>query len=238
MDENVRILEFHGHLVRVGDEVGAQIAAIELHAFDDVELELEALGFLDGDDAFLADLFHRFGDLVADFLVAIGRDDPDLGDFGRARDRLRARGQVFDDLGHGQIDPALEIHRVHARGHRGHAVTHDRLGEHGGGGGAVAGLVVGLAGDFAQHLRAHVLELVLELDFLGDGDAVLGDARRAIALVDDDVAALGAERDLDRVGQDIDAAQNALTSVASEFYVLGCHGGYPFMFIKSQEGHA
>ena len=56
---------------------------------------------------------------------------------------------------------------------------HDRLGEHGGGGGAVAGRVVGLLGDLAHHLGAHVLELVLELDLLGDGDAVLGDAGSA-----------------------------------------------------------
>ena len=50
-------------------------------------------------------------------------------------------------------------------------------GEHGRGGGAVAGEIVGLLRDFAHHLRAHVLELVFELDLLGDGDAVLGDAR-------------------------------------------------------------
>ncbi len=28
-----------------------------------------------------------------------------------------------------------------------------------------------------HHLRAHVLERILELDLLGDGDAVLGDGR-------------------------------------------------------------
>src|SRR5476651_956915 len=39
----------------------------------------------------------------------------------------------------------------------------------------------------------HILELVLKLDFLGDGDAVLGDAGRAKALLDDDIAALGAQ---------------------------------------------
>jgi hypothetical protein len=55
------------HLFRVGDEVGRQIATVELHAFDDIEFEFEALGFFDGDHAFLADLFHRFGDLVTDF---------------------------------------------------------------------------------------------------------------------------------------------------------------------------
>ena len=52
--------------------------------------------------------------------------------------------------------------------------------------------------DFAHHLRAHVLELVVELDLLGDSDAVLGDAGSAERLVEDDVAALGAERHLDR----------------------------------------
>jgi hypothetical protein len=65
--------------------------------------------------------------------------------------------------------------------------------------------VVGLGGDFAHHLRAHVLELVFQFDFLGDGHAVLGDARCAERLVDDDVAALRAERHLHGVGENVDA---------------------------------
>ena len=76
--------------------------------------------------------------------------------------------------------------------------------------------VVGLGRDLAHHLRAHVLELVGELDLLGDGHAVLGDPRRAEALVDHDVAALRAQRDLDRVGEDVHAAQHALAGVAAE----------------------
>src|SRR3546814_11307235 len=69
----------------------SQIAAIELHAFDDIKLEFETLGLFDGDDAFLADLLHRLGDLLADDGVAIGRDDADLGDLVRARNGLRDR---------------------------------------------------------------------------------------------------------------------------------------------------
>ena len=80
-----------------------------------------------------------------------------------------------------------------------------------------------LRGDLAHHLRAHVLELVGELDLLGDGHAVLGDARRAEALVDHDVAALRAQRDLHRVGEDVDAAQHALASVTAKSHVLCCH---------------
>ena len=56
VDEDVGLFQLGDHLVGVGDEVGREIAAVELHAFDDVELGLEALGFLDRDHAFVADL--------------------------------------------------------------------------------------------------------------------------------------------------------------------------------------
>ena len=232
MDQNVRISQLDGHLFRVGDEVGRQVAAVELHAFDNVQLEVETLGLFHGDDAFLADLFHGFGDLLADFLVAIGRDDADLGHFGRTGNRLRARLDVLDNLGDGEIDAALQVHRVHAGGNRLHAFAHDGLGQDGRGGGAVTGDVVGLRSDFADHLGAHILELVLQFDFLGDADAVLGDAGGAEALVDDDVAALRAQGHLDRVGQDVDAAQDALTSVTRKLYVLRCHDLIP---LKNRE---
>ncbi len=105
------------------------------------------------------------------------------------------------------------------------ALAHDGLGQHAGRGGAVAGDVVGLLGGLAHHLRAHVLELVLELDLLGDGDAVLGGARGAERLVEDDVAALGAERHLDGVGENVDAAQHALAGIGGELDVFGSHVG-------------
>jgi hypothetical protein len=106
----------------------------------------------------------------------------------------------------GLLDAALERHRVGAGGDVAQALADDRLGEHGGGGGAVAGDVVGLGGDLAHELGALVLEDVLELDLTGDGHAVVGDRRRAELLVEHDVAALRAERDLDGVGEDVDAA--------------------------------
>src|SRR5690606_33960905 len=90
VDQDVRAIQLDDHLLGVGHEVRAEVAAVELHALDHVELEFEALGFLDGDHAFLADLLHRLGDLLADFDVAVGRNNADLGDLLRARDVLRA----------------------------------------------------------------------------------------------------------------------------------------------------
>ena len=200
VNEDVRAFQLDDHLLGVGDEVGREIAAVELHAFDDVELGLEALGFLDGDDALVADPLHRLGELGADLGVAIGGDGADLGDLFVRLDLLRLALQLIDDGVDGEIDAALEIHRVGPGGNRLGAFLDDRLGENGGGGGPVTGEVGGLGSDLAHHLGAHVLELVLELDLLGDGDAILGDTGSSERFLDHDVAALRAERDLDCVG--------------------------------------
>src|SRR5689334_1797882 len=77
----------------------------------------------------------------------------------------------------------------------------------------VAGFGAGPAGDLTDHLGAHVLELVGQLDLLGDDDAVLGDPGRAIALVEHDVAPLGAEPHLDRADEQVDTAQHLVASL-------------------------
>ena len=59
-------------------EVGRDVAAVELHAFDDFKLGLERLGFLDRDDALVADLLHGVGEELANFGVAVGGDGADL----------------------------------------------------------------------------------------------------------------------------------------------------------------
>jgi len=73
----------------------------------------------------------------------------------------------------------------------------------------------------AHHLRAHVLELVLKLDFLGDGDAVLSHTGGAERLVQNDIAALRTERHLDGVIEDVDAAQHAIAGINAEFDFFG-----------------
>src|SRR5712664_3289286 len=221
VDENIDIVHFNAHLVGVGDEVGRDVTAVELHAFDDLEFGLERLGFFNRDDALVADLLHGIGEELADFGVAVGGDGADLGDFLVRGDLLGVLDEVADHGFHRQVDTALEIHRVHAGGNCLGAFTDDGGGQHGRGGGAVAGSVRRLGGHFAHHLGAHVLELVFELDFLGDGDAVLGDAGRAERFVQHDVAALGAERDLHRVVEDFDAAQHPVAGIDAEFDFFG-----------------
>ena len=88
------------------------------------------------------------------------------------------------------------------------AFLEDGVGQDGGGRGAVAGQVGGLLGHFDHELGAHVLEAVFQLDFLGDGDAVLGDGRAAEGLVDDHVLAGRAHRGRDGLGEFFDALEH------------------------------
>jgi hypothetical protein len=62
------------HVVRIRDEVRREVAAVELHALDDVEGRVGAFRFLDRDDAVLADAVERIRDEFADRVVVVGRD--------------------------------------------------------------------------------------------------------------------------------------------------------------------
>ena len=138
------------------------------------------------------------------------------------RHRLGQLLQLVDDRLDGLLDAALQLHRVRAGDDVLRALAEDRLRQHGRGRGAVARDVRRLARDFADHLRAHVLERILQVDFLRDGHAVLGDGGGAELLVEDDVAALRAERDLHRVGELVDAAQDRLARFLAVNNLL-CH---------------
>ena len=195
-DEDVGVLNDSFHAIRVGHEVGADVAAVEGHTVDVLDFGLDALGLFDGDDAVLADLLHALADEVADGGVVVRGDGGDLGHLVALGDLDAVLLDGLDEGGGAGFEAALQAHRVGAGGDVLQAFLDDRLAEDGGGGGAVTGDVVGLGGDLLGQLGADVLEGVFELDVLGDGDAVVGDGRRAELLVEDDVAALGAKGDL------------------------------------------
>ena len=199
-DQDVGVVEDRLHPLGVGDEVGRDVALVEAHALDGLELDAEGVGLLDGDDAFLADDVHRLGDDLADLGVA-GRHAGRVGDLVAGLDVL---GLVLDGLDGqlgGLLDAALEAHRVGPGGHVAQALADQGLGEDGGGGGAVTGDLVGLLGHLLDQLGPDLLPRVLELDLVGDGHAVVRDGGRAPLLLENDVAALGAQRHPDGVGE-------------------------------------
>ena len=106
-DQDVRVLEHGLHAVLVGDEVRGDVALVELHTLDELELEPEGVRLLDGDDAVLADLVHRLGDHLADLGVVVRGDRRDVGDLVAALDVTRLRLDRVDRGRDGLLDATL-----------------------------------------------------------------------------------------------------------------------------------
>ncbi len=211
MQQDVGVLEHGFHAVGVGHEVGRQVALVELHAFGEVQVEAERVRVLHGNDTVGADLVEGLRQELTNAAVA-GGDRGDVLDVVAIADLDREFGDDVHCSVDGCFDAALDRHGVGTGGDVAQAFSDQGLGQHGGGGGAVAGHIVGGHGDLFDELGAHVLEGVGEVDLLGDGDAVVGDGRCSPGLGQHDVAAPGAEGDLDGVGQLVDSCLEAATS--------------------------
>ena len=162
------------------------------------------------------DAVQRLGDRAADPLVLLGRDRRHVREGVEVLDGACAAQQLGHDELHRVLDAAPQQHRVDAVGQHAHALAQDRLRQQRRRRRAVAGEVGGLGGDLAHELRAHVLELVGELDLAGDRHAVVRDRRRPGEALEHDVAALRAERDLHGVGQLVDACLQPASRIVVE----------------------
>ena len=210
--ENVSVLEDGFLTLLVGHEVGRQVALVEAHTLGGLQGGVEGVGLLDGDDALGADLLEGLGDELADGGV-VGGDGGRGSDLLGGLDGLGVGVQLLNDGLDGLVDAALEGDRVGAGGDVTQALVNQRLGQNGRGGGAVTRDVVGLLGNFLHQLGADALERIVKVDFLSDGDAILGDRGGAPLLVEHDVAALGAKRHLNGVGQQVEAVLHATTGI-------------------------
>ena len=114
------------------------------------------------------------------------------------------------------VEAALQVDRARPGGDVAQPFGEDRVREERRGAGAVADRVAGPLGRLAQHARAEVLLGILELDLLGDRDAVVADDRAAPLLLDQDALRLGTEGDPNGVGERRGAAQDLLAGLGAE----------------------
>jgi hypothetical protein len=116
-DQDVGVLD-HGFLaVGIGDEVGGDVALVELHPLGELQLEPEGLALLDGDDPVLAHPVHRVGDDLADRVVVVRRDRRHMGDLLGGLDVAGHLTDCLDRHIDGLLDAPLQLHRVGAGGH-------------------------------------------------------------------------------------------------------------------------
>ena len=217
-DEGLLELDLLG--LGVGDEVGGDEAAVELHALGNLKLVLDGLALLHGDNTLLADLLHCLGKELANELVAVGGDGSDLADLVAGGDVALVGLEVLDDGLNGSLGTPAEVHGVAAGGDVLDGLGEDGAGEDGGRGGTVTGNLVGLAGDVLEETGTEVLELVLEGDGASDGHTILGDLGRAEAGLNEDVAALGTEGGGHGPGEGVDTLEKSLPALNAELELL------------------
>jgi hypothetical protein len=163
-EKDQRLLELNLGGLGVGDEVGRDVATVELHALSNLKLVLGGLALLDGDDTLLSDLLHGVGQKLANVFVAVGRDGGDLCNLLAGGDVLLVRPQVFDDGLNSGLGAPPQVHGVAAGGNVFDGLGENGAGEDGGSGGTVTGGLVGLGSDILEQTGTEVLELVLESD--------------------------------------------------------------------------
>ena len=220
-DQDVRIFQICFHLVHICCHVGTDIASVKLHAFYHVELGHHGLGLFDGDNAILGDLFHSVCD-HSTYILITGRNSSDLLDVVLALNgsahRLNCLNSDIGCLLHtlAQNDGVCACCQVL------HAFVDHGLCQNRCGCSAVTCDVIGLGCDFLDQLCAHVLECILEFDFLGNGHTIIGDCGSAIGLVQNNVSALGAKCDLNCICEFVDTFCKRYASVCAVLEIF-CH---------------
>ena len=229
-DQDERIVQDRFHLVHIGCHICADVASVELHAFDKVQLSEHCLGLLDGDNAVLGDFLHCVRDHLADLRVA-GRDSSYVFNVSLA---VYGRAHILNCLDSGVsgfLHTLSEDDRVCACCQVLHTFVDHSLCKDCSCGRAVACDIVCLGGDFLDQLCAHVLKIVLELDLLCDRNAVVSDRRSAVGFVKDNVSALGAQCDLYCIREFVDSGSHCHSGVCAVFEIF-CHNITSFLSFK------
>mmetsp|Transcript_25244 Transcript_25244/g.40967 ORF Transcript_25244/g.40967 Transcript_25244/m.40967 type:complete len:200 (-) Transcript_25244:61-660(-) len=174
------------------------------------------------DGALLPHFFESICHHLADAGITIRRDGGYLLNLGGVGDGLGDLLQFLQHQLHSCINATFQVHGVHSCHDCLGSLTEDGARQHGGGGGAIPGHVVGLGGHLFDQGRAQVVLLIFELDGFGNCDTILGDLGCSEALLDDHVAALGAQGHGHGIGQSISTLQHGSTGTGAMTNIFGC----------------
>ena len=202
-------------------EVRRQVTLVELHSFSEIKLNTESIAFFHCHNAVFADLVDCVCNDLADACVC-SRNCCNACDVALVVNIFCLALDGLNSSCNSLFDTALQTHWVCTGCDVAHALVNDCLCEHSCCCGSVTGDIICLGGDFLHELCAHVLEWIVEFDFLRDGNTVVSDGWCAELLIENDVASLRSERDLHCIGQLVHASLESATRLVIEFQLL-CH---------------
>ena len=194
VDKDVGLVHLYLHGLGVGNEVGADIAAVELHTLHHINGSVHALCFADGDDTVFAYFAHSVSNKFAYLCVVVSRDGGYLLDFVEVVTYYLAL--LFDvryDSSNGFVHTALQVHRVSTSSYILDTNAYDGLRQDSGSSRAITCLVAGLGCHLLDELCAKVLGCVCQLNLFRYGNAVFGDVGSTVFLVDNYIASFGTQ---------------------------------------------
>jgi hypothetical protein len=181
------------------------------------------LRLFDGDDSIVTDLVHRVGDKRTDIEVVVRRYRGDLLLLLATCDRPGQRLERFGRATRSPIKPALDVDRARPRHDVANPIGEHGVREDGGSTRAVPHRLGGPFGGLAQHAGTEVLHGILEVELLGDRDAVVADERRAPLPFDEHRLGTRPERNPDRIDQLSSAFENLVPGLGPEENLLVGH---------------
>ena len=226
VDEDIRFIHLDLHRLGVGDEIRADVAAVELHTLYHVNRGVHTFGFADGDDAVFRHFAHRVGNEFADLGIVVSRNGSYL--LNLVEVVANYYGVLLNlsyDGSHGFVNTAFEVERVGACSYVLQTHANDSLCQNGCGSGTITRLIACLGSHFLDELCTEVFGCVFQFNLFGYRYTVFGDMRSSVFLVDDDIAAFRTKCHFDSVSQLVNATLQSLTG----FYVIGnifCHNNY------------
>ena len=224
VDENERLLELAEHLVAIGNEMRREIAAVKFHSLDGLDMGLDLLALLDGDDSVLSHRLEGIGDALANLPVLVGRHGGQVNDLVLGLDRGGQSLQAFERLVDSEANSTRQDHRVHSANNVLQTPEVDALGQDGCRGRAISGLVGGLLSRLTNQLRSHVFVRIDEVNLLSDDSSILGNNRLAPAAVDNRIGADRSQRRLDRPGEFFNARPGGKLGFEVENHLFRCSG--------------
>ena len=177
--QDVGIFKLSRQCLIVGSKIRRDIALVKLHTLNGININTKGLRLLNGNDTVFADNVHSVGNLSTDRRIT-GRNGTNGSNLLLGGNVLSALLHLVNNGINGLIDTTTDGNRVSACRNVTKTLVDNNLCKQSCGGCTVADGIVGLCCNFLHQLSAHVLHGIRKLNFLGDGNTIVGNSRSAV----------------------------------------------------------
>ena len=201
INKDVAVFKDALHGLCISNEVGREVPSVELHALDELNFCCQAFAFVNGNDSVLADFIHRFCKQVTDLGIIVCCDGCNLGHLFLTLYRDCRTVEFCCDVFNSFFNSSLHLDWIDSSNNGSQSFIEDGLGENSCRCRTITSNITGLTGDFTHHAGTHIFVGVFKVNFLCNGNTILGNRWRTETLLENHVSTLWTECDFDCTGQ-------------------------------------